>query len=414
MPQLTRIILFCLVSLLVISCGGEDNNTDSDITSDNLPSYDSLPGLTLTGEYYNYSEILLPEHYLYNDFPDSFIFQHAASDLDNTPNHNTITNAGATLGRVLFYDKKLSANGTIACASCHLQSLGFSDANTLSVGFEGDLTRRHSMGIVNARFYESGKFFWDERADTLEDQVLMPFQDSVEMGLTLSELEEIVRNQSYYPTLFQDAFGDNTISSDRISRALAQFIRSIVSVTSQYDIERSQVNSPLLDFPGFTDQENLGKDLFFLPRTLDNGDTINCVGCHITEAFIRPVPLSDLPTTNSVTNGLDAESTDDKGIYEATGNSDDIGKFKVPSLKNIAIRPPYMHDGRFVTLDEVIDHYSIGVQKHINLAHPLLGSDGEPVKFNFTETEKEALIAFLNTLTDYDMISDVKYSNPFE
>lgn len=220
----------------------------------------------------------MPNHYITNGFPSQFQFQFAAVESDNTPIDNPITDAGATLGRVLFYDKKLSANGTISCASCHQAEHGFSDPNVLSEGFEGGHTRRHSMGIVNARFYQTGKFFWDERAGTLEDQVLMPFQDEVEMGLTLSELVQIVTDQVYYPTLFQDTFGDETITSDRISKALAQFVRSLVSTTSKYDEGRSLVNSPLVDFPNFTQEENLGKQLF----NSQNLIAPSCNACHLS------------------------------------------------------------------------------------------------------------------------------------
>jgi cytochrome c peroxidase len=375
---------------------------------------DPFAELNLPEEAFNYANIPLPSHYTSNGFTQQFQFQHAATDFDNTPTNNPTTDEGSTLGRVLFYDKKLSGNGTVACASCHKAEHGFSDPDVFSVGFEGGLTGRHSMGLVNARFYFSGKFFWDERAATLEDQVLMPFQDPVEMGLTLQELEQIVSEQSYYPPLFEAAFGDNTISNERISRALAQFIRSMVSTTSKYDMARSEVQSPIVDFPSFTAQENMGKDLFYLPITLTNGDRVNCAGCHVSEAFVGPIPNGPMGTTTSTNNGLDATSSDDLGIFETTNNPNDIGKFKAPSLRNIGIRPPYMHDGRFATLEEVIEHYNSGIQNHVTLSAPLRGSDGNPIQLNLTQAQKDALVAFLNTLTDYEMLSDEKYSDPFK
>lgn len=397
-----------IISLVFIFACSEDGNNDD------LTPIDPFTELNLPEEHFDYANISLPSHYTENDFPSQFEFQHAALEFDNTSPDNSITDAGATLGRVLFYDTKLSANGTIACASCHHQEHGFSDPEVLSKGFDDGLTRRHSMGLTNARFYFSGKFFWDERAATLEEQVLMPFQDPVEMGLSLEELEETIKEQDYYPPLFEDAFGDESISTERISKALAQFIRSIVSTNSKYDNARSEVASAIVDFPAFTEQENLGKDIFFLPRDLGNGDRVNCSGCHTTEAFLGPIPNGQFSgTTNATNNGLDIESTDDLGIFEATDNSNDLGKFKVPSLRNIAVSSPYMHDGRFATLEEVIEHYSTGVQNHPNLASPLIGSDGEPLHFNLNQEEKDALIAFLNTLTDHEMLSDKKYSNPF-
>lgn len=396
----------CLSVFASCSEKGDDSMTDNPM--------DPFAELNLPEEHFNYANIELPDHYTVNNFPPQAQFQHAVVDFDNTPADNPVTDAGATLGRVLFYDKKLSANGTIACALCHQQEFGFDDPRTQSEGFDGGLTRRHSMGLTNARFYYSGKFFWDERAASLEEQVLMPFQDPVEMGLSLESLEAIVSEQHYYPPLFENAFGDREITTDRISKALAQFIRSMVSTRSKYDKARSEVDNPMDNFPGFTELENMGKNLFYLPVTVGNGDRVSCAGCHVTEAFLGPLPPGPFGTTTSVTNGLDAISTDDQGIYETTGNPNDIGKFKSPSLRNIAVRNGYMHDGRFETLEEVIDFYSTGIQKHPNLTPPLLGSDGEPVKFNFSATEKEALIAFMHTLTDEEMLTDEKYSNPFK
>ncbi len=401
----TGVILVAFI--LIVACSKDDvvNEVPADLSEE----------LNLPESYFNYANITLPSHYTNNGFPSQNQFQYAPIEVDNTPSDNPITDAGATLGRVLFYDNKLSANGSVACASCHKAAHGFSDPHTLSEGFEGGLTRRHSMSIVNARFYAHGKFFWDERAETLEEQVLMPFQDDVEMGLTLTELINITSEQPYYPALFEDAFGDSAITSDRISQALAQFVRSLVSTTSKYDQARSEVESPNVDFPSFSNQENEGKRLFYRPTELTNGLNANCVACHSSEAFLSPIPLNpNGPTTFATTNGLDETSSEDLGINESTGNPNDIGKFKVPSLKNIAIRPPYMHDGRFATLEEVIEHYSSGIKNHPNLISPLVNANGEVGHFNFSQAEKEALIAFLKTLTDDQMLTDEKYSNPFK
>ena len=402
--------LFVAFFLVIISCTDETNENIEDPPTPEDP----FEELNIPEEHFNYANIQLPAHYNVNSFPEQMMFQHAANEFDNTPANNPITDAGATLGRVLFYDKKLSANGTIACASCHKQEHGFSDPEVFSIGFEGGLTGRHSMGLANARFYFTGKFFWDERAATLEDQVLMPFQDPIEMGLTLTQLETIVKDQKYYPPLFEDAFGDDQIDSDRISKALSQYVRSIVSTGSKYDIARSEVQSATVDFPGFTEQENYGKRLFFFPFELPNGDRVSCAGCHVSEAFVGPIPNGPIGTTASVNNGLDAESTIDLGVYEATGNPNDIGKFKAPSLINIGARPPYMHDGRFATLEEVMDFYSKGIQPHTNLSPILSGSDGWVNNFNMTQDEKEALVAFLHTLTDETMLTAEKYSDPFK
>lgn len=397
-----KAVTLSILSLVAVFVTTEVNAND-ELNTPNLPE-----------QYFNYANIIIPSHLQQNDVSNRGRFQRAAISLDNTPTDNPITDAGATLGRVLFYDEKLSANGTISCASCHLQQHGFADPRVLSVGFDGELTRRHASSLANARFYDSGKFFWDERADTLEQQVLMPFQDEIEMGLTLARLEEIVSEQSYYPDLFADAFGNSVISSDRIAKALSQFIRSMVSTTAKYDVARAQVNSRTSRFPGFTRQENRGKMLFYRPIRTDGGGRVSCAGCHISEAFVSPDSGRAFASTDATSNGLDAQSTDDLGVAETTNRRRDIAKFKSPSLKNIAVTAPYMHDGRFSTLEQVIDHYSTGIQNHPNLPRRLRNPDGSPVRLNFSAQEKQDLIAFLRTLTDESMLTDERWSDPFQ
>lgn len=389
----TAIAILYMVSTIIWlpSCDKDDRYqpiTDSEL---NLPSSP-----------FDYVTINLPSHLTTNVLLGPG--QNAAADNDNTPFANPVTNDGATLGRVLFYDKKLSANGTISCASCHKQDKGFSDDAVHSVGFDGGTTRRHSMSLINARWYGRGRFFWDERAATLEDQVLMPFQDPVEMGMTLEQVVNKVKAQSYYPELFEKAFGSQEITSDRISKALAQFVRSMVSVNSKYDQGRQMVNIPTNNFPNFTQSENNGKLLFFRPVNLGGG---GCVGCHSTEAFINP----DNGTTN---NGLDANSTDDLGVFEAINNPNFFGTFKVPSLKNIALTAPYMHDGRFASLEEVVEHYNSGVQNHPNLGNALKNANGQPNRLNLTPQQKTDLVNFLKTLTDETIANDAKFSDPFK
>jgi cytochrome c peroxidase len=295
----------------------------------------------------------------------------------------------------------LSQNRTVSCASCHKAELGFSDDEVKSPGFDGGETRRHSMGLTNARFYGPGRFFWDQRARTLEDQVLMPFQDPVEMGMTLSDVEDRVREREEYPALFEAAFGDRAMDSDRIALALAQFVRSLVSYTSRYDEGRAEVARRSDPFPNFTEAENLGKALF-VRRPPDGG--MGCFVCHQGEGFVA---------VQAENNGLDADSEDDGGYGEVTEESMDEGTFKVPSLRNVALRPPYMHDGRFASLEEVIDHYSDGVMAHPNLGVPLGVAGGNGPQVAMTDTEKEALLAFLRTLTDEEMVADDKFGDPF-
>lgn len=349
----------------------------------------------------------LPEHYStrpHDNGPGAV----SAVDLDTTPANNPVTDEGATLGRVLFYDTTLSANGTTACASCHFQELGFTDNERKSLGFDGGRTGRHSMSLTNARFYAGGRFFWDERASTLEQQVLMPFQDPIEMGLTLPELERLVEEQPYYADLFEDAFGDSNVTSDRIALALAQFVRSMVSVNSRYDQARADVETPLERFPQFTDEENLGKRLFFAPGE----GRFPCAGCHASESFSGVAPgRSDTGATN---NGIDSGFIDDDGKFRNTQEFDDLGRFKVPSLRNVAVGAPYMHDGRFDNLGQVIRHYSDRIAQHPNLDPELQGEFGTPLRYNFTPREEAALIAFLETLTDEEFLAAERFSDPFQ
>ena len=319
----------------------------------------------------------------------------------NTPANNPITDNGATLGRVLFYDKNLSINNTIACASCHKQVNAFSDVVVKSNGFSGGFTGRNSMPLTNAKYYPNGRFFWDQRAATLEDQVLMPIQDLVEMGMTLSALETKLKSLAYYPPLFQKAFGDNNITSDRISKALAQFVRSIVSYQSKYDAGRGNFPPgplpPNVNFANFTPQENQGMQIFLGPQG-------GCVPCHGTETFTAPQEKN---------NGLDL-TTVDRGFGAVANNTNLDATFKVGSLRNVGLTAPYMHDGRFATLEEVVEHYSSGVKAHPNLSQQLKLPNGQPRLANLTTQEKAALVSFLKTLTDVTVTTEVKYSNPFK
>lgn len=354
----------CLLLLFVITLFMMVRGSQANSPSVLLPNLPATP--------YEYASVPLPPYFN----------QPGIGGADTMPVTNTITNAGATLGRVLFYDKLLSVNNTVSCSSCHQQAAGFSDHATLSVGFAGGLTGRHSMSLVNARYYQNGRFFWDERAATLEAQTLQPIQDAVEMGMTLSALEAKLAATSYYPDLFNDAFGTPDITSERISRSLAQFIRSIVSYQSKFD-----AGIPI-NFSNFTAQENQGRNIFMGPQG-------GCGACHGTEIQIANAPHN---------NGLEAVATD-LGVSN--------GRFKVPSLRNIALSSPYMHDGRFTTLAQVVEHYNSGVQNSPDLAPQLRQPNGQPRRLNLTQADKDALIAFMNTLTDDSITTDVRFSDPF-
>jgi cytochrome c peroxidase len=312
---------------------------------------------------------------------------------DNTPAANPVTDAGATLGRTLFYDKRLSLNQTLSCASCHQQAHGFSDPAKFSTGFAGGLTSRNSMGLANARWYQRRAFFWDERAATLEIQVLQPIQNAVEMGMTLPLLEIRLAAEPFYTNLFTRAYGTPAVTSDRIARALAQFVRSIISTSTKYDAGTAS------NFANFTAQETLGRQIF-------NGQAGNatCAACHGTDNFVPG------PAINN--NGLENPYLD-KGLGAVTGRTQDEGLFKVPSLRNIALTAPYMHDGRFATLEEVVEFYNSGVVNHPNLSPPLRNQNGTPRRLNLTPTQKAALTAFLHTLSDTSLPTDPRFSDPF-
>jgi cytochrome c peroxidase len=261
------------------------------------------------------------------------------------------------------------------------------------------------MGLVNLRFYRRGRFFWDERAIGLEKQVLMPIEDPIEMGHELPKLVLQLQRDPIYPPLFKLAFGDSKVSQERIAAALAQFVRSIVSFSSPYDIGLHQVKSPTENFPNFTDEENLGKQQFF-GRAL-------CAECHLpdhqdgeTEQWVI------FQMVEPGNNGIDRDGSDvDAGVATHSGRRQDRGKFKPSSLRNIDLTGPYMHDGRFVTVDQVIEHYNWSVNPHENLDPRL--EDFAANGLALPEVPKVALAKFLSTLTDKKLLTDPKYSDPF-
>ena len=321
------------------------------------------------------------------------------AELDATPDGNP-TDAGATLGRVLFHDAQLSRNGLVSCASCHTQAFGFDDLTRLSIGFEGRTTRRAAMTLLNARYAVKGLYFRDQRAASLEQQVLEPFTDPIEMGLAAGELVRRVQVRAFYPPLFTAAFGDPAVTEERIAAALAQYVRAIVSTRSRYDEARVGAANPLEPFPGFNAAENRGKHLFFTGRSSGGA---GCSACHATEGFMMLEPKN---------NGLETAGSDG-GVGEITGLPHETGLFRAATLKAVAMTAPYMHDGRFATLEAVIDHYSSGIKPHPNLSPELKNEDGGPANLNLSHDDKAALVAFLNTLTDEALLADPRFSDPF-
>jgi|GEM_PF-89783 len=362
---------------------------------------------TLPEEPLNYANLPLPRHYTDLEFPGGVI-----ASSDNTPATNPTTDLGATLGRVLFYDVRLSQNYTKSCASCHAQADGFANTTRFSTGFNGAITTRNSMGLTNCRYYVNGRMFADERAATLEEQALMPIQDSKEMGLSLTDLKARLNSTPFYGGLFEDAFGDDAITDERIGKALAQFMRSIVSYRSKYDQAMSAGPDGTPDFEAvFTNDELHGLDLF--QGTVDgiSEPNMGCNQCHATGALTMGAAEHAASGQEEgpfkLNNGLGT------AYYEPITTVDE---FKASTLRNIALTPPYMHDGRFTSLTAVVNFYSTGVQNHANLHHLLRVNDlpgNPPEVFNLTPTQTGFLVAFLQTLTDEPMRTDPKYSNPF-
>ncbi len=303
---------------------------------------------------------------------------------DNTPSDNPITNAGAALGRVLFYDPRLSRTDRVSCASCHRQQFGFGDTTRLSPGIFGRQGNRRTLALANARFNDHDRFFWDERAASLEAQVVVPIQDSLEMDLGLDSLERKLGATRYYPALFAAAFGSPKVTRERIARALAQFVRSLISADSRFDRAFATGGAP--DYSRLTTAEREGLGIF---------NASGCVNCHRTITQFADKP-------NNI--GLDSLPAD-----SGAGR----GAFKPASLRNVAVRPPYMHDGRFKTLEQVVEFYSARVQDGPYLDPRLRAADGTPRRLNLTPAQQAALVAFLKALTDSTFLRAPKFSNPF-
>ncbi|MFM2223958.1 MAG: hypothetical protein RJA07_160 [Bacteroidota bacterium] len=327
-----------------------------------------------------------------------------------------VNNDVATLGRVLFYDKRLSVNNSTSCGSCHKQSLAFSDNTAFSKGFDGRLTRRNTLPIENINSFSSFlngiptfdnqssvNLFWDGRANNLAKMTLMPVINHVEMHMDdLTQLCIKLNATNYYPELFNKAFGDKTATNKNIALALEAFIQTMQSHNSKFDksipnfvnTQNNQSPVPLnaLEQQGFTAFTS----------------TYNCNRCH----HISNNGYSD-GSTDFVNIGLDINYTDN-GVGEITNNSEDNGKFKIPNLRNVALTAPYMHDGRFKTLNDVLEHYSHNIQLNPNLSIELSDFENNgSIQKNISDADKKAIIAFLNTLTDYDFITNPMYSNPF-
>jgi cytochrome c peroxidase len=318
-----------------------------------------------------------------------------------------VTNDGATLGRVLFYDKKMSLNNTVACGTCHHQDKAFTDGQAFSKGFEGRITTRNTMAICNPIMQNN--LFWDSRSNDLQDLALRPITNHIEMGMDdLDKLEKKLAATSYYPNLFQKAFGSSEITREKISIALSQFVASITTADSKFDKNRMISNQSGQPTSIFTPLETMGQVLF----------NANCTSCHAGDNMVADDGPSGSYGGGGFGNG--GNVTDKKGStnigldFVYTDNGMGNGNFKIPSLRNIGLTAPYMHDGRFKTLEEVLNHYANGIKPHANLDPKFKGQNSAVKMIDLSKAEQMAVIAFLNTLTDYTMVNDAKYSDPFK
>jgi cytochrome c peroxidase len=314
----------------------------------------------------------------------------------NVPADNPTTQQGVYLGRLLFYEKKLSATNTIFCGSCHQQSKAFTDGKALSIGINNQLATRNSMSLANLLW--TRKFFWDGRANGLEEQAIFPLTNPHEMGQSIAVSIQKLSNTKLYPGLFKIVYGDSTITGERIVKAISQFERTLISANSRYDQYLSGSYKP-------TEDELKGMELFNRGPNPEKGIRgANCTHCH-------GGPKTYLELFHN--NGLDSVSKDE-GMAAFTGLVTDRGRFKVPTLRNIALTAPYMHDGRFKTLDEVIDHYSEHIKQSVSLSAFLQNESNETggKSLKLLPKEKKQLIAFLNMLTDSTFITDKWFADP--
>ena len=330
------------------------------------------------------------------------------NDLPNFSNSSEemrdyVFDAKAMLGRVLFHDKNLSIDNSVSCESCHHQAHGFADEVAFSEGINGQVTERNSIafsavGADNSEFnpyfggssFSGARMFWDHRAESVTEQLEETIENTVEMGMPMEELVTKLQGVDYMQVLFENSYGvgesEYVINKEDILDALLKFLQSMNPSNSKFDqfIDSQNVilNDPNADLVQLTNLESTGLNIY----------NNNCASCHGAG--------KQQPVSSTMNNGLDM-------VYEDSGAGN--ATFKVPALRNIALSGPYMHDGRFETLEDVIQHYSEEIKPHPSKSFELPTGG-----FQFTDGEKEALIAFLQTLTDHSFVEDVKFSDPFK
>lgn len=318
---------------------------------------------------------------------------------DSQPEYNRTTDAGATLGRVLFYDKRLSITNTFACSSCHHQDTGFTASERFGQGVLGVPMKRNTMSLANVRYNNNRAWFSDMRVELLEELALQPIEALEELGSPLDLVESKLRATEFYPPLFQAAFGTSDITRERIGLALAQFLQALISYRTKFD----RAYNPMTNVPPDPGAVLDAREMRGLAIFTDEGRGL-CNMCH---------GITNQAMIWQANNGLDEIPQDPGILNEALRRNGSIGMFRAASLRNIAVTGPYMHDGRFSTLREVIEHYDHGIKDSPNL-DILLRRDEGPLRLNLSEEDKDALEALLNTFTDEPFLSDSKFSDPFQ
>jgi len=397
MRYFTLLVIICSSVLLMSNGNKQKQYSQFDGFAFKSGGFDVL--LDLPDEPYDYAGIETPAHYQeFSNFLPIPVLENSNIEIDNDK---------ATLGRVIFYDQNMSFNRTVSCASCHDQASGFADDKAFSEGFDGVESTRNALSISDFRVSHYPNLFWDDSSSDLKEMSILPFQNSDEMGMNMSEIVDRMQETDYYPNLFSNAFNNTEITDDKIAEALTQFLVSITSFDTKYD---KGVENNFVDF---TDSELNGMNLF----------RSNCDNCHSDivpdfEFFNDEFFFGMINFNGPHNTGLDL-ILDDLGVANATGNPADEGKFKTPGLKNVALSGPYMHDGRFETLEEVINFYSEELLPHDNstfMSAPEYEDTAIlPLQtgFDFDEFEKEDLLAFLHTLTDEEMVVNPMFSDPF-
>ena len=396
MKKITASFCFLLCLLFLFSCEKERNVDDYSGEEYSLISQE----LTLPKVVNNY-QLDLKEHFL----PEGKTYPKVnTTSLGDTYSNNN----KATLGRVLFYDKTLSLDRNVSCGSCHNAERAFSDDKRFSEGVDKVITKRNTLALATTLSFKisynpidpglsRSKFSWDDSAANLPQQVKTAFRKENEMNIDDEEIKKRIAESPFYTVLFGKAYGDTEVNSDRIAESITAFIDAISSTNSKFDkgLEASLRFSAERDFYNFTDTENRGKELY----------NSNCASCHTDK--------HNFTVKATANNGLDLEY-EDKGIGGRLNDSELFGVFKIPFLRNIELTAPYMHDGRFETLEDVVDHYSDGILNHVNLSQELMNTDGTPKNMNLSQEDRSALVAYLKTLTDETIATDERFLDPFK